>query len=189
MDNPMIHGTTTRTRLITYFSFTLFCLTFFGCSEPKEPWDLHTDQGTTLMEQGKFPEAEQELKSALLLAEQFGEQDPRLIQSLTNLAILYNAKGEPDEAEAFLQQTVAIHEKAPNPETADLAASLSNLGALYVTQKKFDQAQQHFERAIAIREQSQGSNDPETIREIENLAGLFVQQSQYDNAEPYLKRV
>ena len=90
------------------------------------------------MEQGKFPEAEQELNSALKLAEQFGEQDPRLIQSLTNLAILHNAKGEPEEAETLLQQIIAIHEKAPNPETADLAASLSNLGALYVTQKKFD---------------------------------------------------
>jgi hypothetical protein len=28
------------------------------------------------MEQGKFPEAEEELNSALQLAEQFGEQDP-----------------------------------------------------------------------------------------------------------------
>jgi Flp pilus assembly protein TadD len=54
------------------------------------------------MEQGKFPEAEQELNNALKLAEQFGEQDPRLIQSLTNLAILHNAKGEPEEAETLL---------------------------------------------------------------------------------------
>jgi tetratricopeptide (TPR) repeat protein len=119
------------------------------------------------MEQGKFPEAEQELNNALKLAEQFGEQDPRLIQSLTNLAILHNAKGEPEEAEILLQQTIAIHEKAPNPETTDLAASLSNLGALYVTQKKFNQAQQYFERALAIREHVQGPDDPETIRDLE----------------------
>jgi len=45
------------------------------------------------MEQGKFPEAEKELNSVLTLAEQFGDQDPHLIQSLTNLAMLSNAKG------------------------------------------------------------------------------------------------
>ena len=184
----MTHGTHTRSRLWISLPLILVCFHFIGCSEPKDPWDLHTEQGTALMEQGKFPEAEKELNSALTLAEQFGDQDPRRIQSLTNLAILSNAKGEPDEAEAFLQQTVSIHEKAQNPETPDFAASLSNLGALYVTQKKFEQAQQHFERAIAIREQSQGSDDPETIREIENLAGLFVQQSQYDKAEPHAFR-
>ncbi len=63
------------------------------------------------MEQGKFPEAEEELKAARELAEQFEGQDPRLTQSITNLAILHNAKGEPEQAEALLQQAVAIHEK------------------------------------------------------------------------------
>ena len=111
----MLHVRKICSRILAPLSLALLCLQFLGCSEPKEPWDLHTDQGTTLMEQGKFPEAEQELNSALKLAEQFGEQDPRLIQSLTNLAILYNAKGEPEEAETLLQQTIAIHEKAPIP--------------------------------------------------------------------------
>ncbi len=179
----------TRIQFNIFLPLLFFWLPIFGCSEPKEPWDLHTDMGTTLMEQGKFPEAEAEYNKALTLAETFGGQDPRLIQSLTNLAILSNTKGAPEEAEAFLKQTVTIHEKGPNPETADLAVSLSNLGALYVTQNKFEQAQQHFERAITIREKSQGPDDPETIRDIENLAGLFVRQAHYAKAEPYLKRV
>ena len=49
-------------------AFTLLTITLVGCSEDKTPWQLHTEQGTTLMEQGKFPEAEQELNAALELA-------------------------------------------------------------------------------------------------------------------------
>ena len=170
-------------------TLTLLTMTLIGCSEDKTPWELHSEQGTTLMEQGKFPEAEQELKAALELAEQFEGQDPRLTQSITNLAILHNAKGEPEQAETLLLKAVAIHEEGPTPQTAELAASLSNLGALYVTQQNFDQAQTSFERALAVREQALGPDDPQVIRDNENLAALFVRQSQYAKAEPYLKYV
>ncbi len=177
-----------RTPLAAFFNIPILCcIATFSCSDPREPWDLHTDKGRSFIEQGKFSEAEQELQSALQLAQQFGEQDPRLMQSLTNLAILFNAKGEPDKAVDFLKQTIAIHKKGPESES--FAASLSNLGALYVTQKQFGQAQPYFERALAMREQAQKPITAEIIRELENLGGLFVQQSQYDAAEPYLQRV
>ena len=176
--------------ILWYLPLTLLIIIILiGCSEDKTPWQLHTEQGTTMMEQGKFPEAEQELEAALELAEQFEGQDPRLTQSITNLAILHNAKGEPEQAETLLLKAVAIHEEGPNPQTAELAASLSNLGALYVTQQKFDQAQASFERALAVREQALGPDNPEVIRDLENLAALFVRQAHYAQAEPYLKRV
>ena len=157
-----------------------------ACSENKEPWDLHTEQGLTFRDQGKFPEAEQELKEALALAEKTEAKPTQVPQSLTNLAILSNAKGDPKGAESYLQKTIAIQEQGTT--SPELAATLSNLGALYVSQQEYEKALQAFERGIVIREQAFGKDDPEVIRDLENIAGLFVRQSKYAEAEPYLQR-
>ncbi|MCA9478802.1 MAG: tetratricopeptide repeat protein, partial [Nitrospira sp.] len=127
-------------------------LSLAACSDPKEPWDLQTEQGLTFMDQGKFPEAEEALKQALALAEQPEAKPSQLPQSLTNLAILANAKGDPKQAESYLQKTIAIQEQGTTGPSGDLAATLSNLGALHVSQQEYDQALQAFERGLTIRE-------------------------------------
>jgi len=54
--------------------------------------------------------------------------------SLNNLATLYYAQGQFDDAEALFQRALAIWEKVLGPEHPDVATSLDNLAQLYYAQ-------------------------------------------------------
>ena len=102
-----------------------------ACEDAKTPWEMHVTTGELRMQQGRFGEAEDQLKAALQEAEKFGEQDNRLPQTLSKLAILYDVQGQYDKAEPLLNRAVTLHRKILNPNDPELAISLSNLGALY----------------------------------------------------------
>ncbi|MEE8612593.1 MAG: tetratricopeptide repeat protein, partial [Nitrospirales bacterium] len=100
---------------------SLLVLFLYGCSESQTPWDNHLNAGDGLFQQGRFDDAEKELKAAVQLAEQFGEEDPRLTKTLTKLAMVYDAQGQYDKAEPLLQRTVSLNEKALDPKDPELA--------------------------------------------------------------------
>lgn len=56
-------------------------------------WVTYIAAGTKAYQQGKYPEAEKHWGAALIEAEGFGPQDPRLATSLNNLGELYRLQG------------------------------------------------------------------------------------------------
>jgi len=127
-----------------------------GCEDARTPWEMHMDSGELRMQQNRFQEAEDELKTALQEAEKFGEQDNRLPQTLTKLALLYDVQGQYDKAEPLLSRAVDLHKKTLEPNDPELAISLSNLGALYHATKQFDNAKPLFLEALKILEEALG---------------------------------
>ena len=86
-----------------------------ACEDAKTPWERHVETGELRIQQGRFQEAEEALKTALQEAEKFGERDNRLPQTLSKLAILYDIQGQYDKAEPLLKRAVAAHRNILKP--------------------------------------------------------------------------
>ena len=117
-------------------------------------WEMHNAAGEEAYEQARYPEAEKAWLGALKEAESFGSEDPRLADSLNNLAMLYHTQGKYAEAEPLYQRLLAIREKALGPEHPDVATSLNNLADLYRAQGKYAEAEPLYQRLLAISEKT-----------------------------------
>ena len=105
-------------------------------------WQGLTAPADELFKQGKYSDAESVAKEALQLAEvAFGPEHPAVAQSLSNLALLYQAQGKYAEAEPLYRRSLAIREKVLGPEHPDVAQSLNNLAELYRAQGKYAEAE------------------------------------------------
>ena len=114
-------------------------------------WETHATAGEAAYEQGRYAEAEVQLKAALQEAESFEPDDPRLAQSLNNLGLLYEAQGKYAEAEPLYQRALGIWEKALGPDHPNAATSLENYAALLRKTDREAEAAKMEARAKAIR--------------------------------------
>ena len=73
----------------------VFCVALMAAQAfaQAELWEEHINAGMEAYQQGDNTEAEKQFFAAVGEAEKFGPEDPRLAQSLNNLAGLYNSQG------------------------------------------------------------------------------------------------
>src|SRR5437588_5894880 len=89
-------------------------------------------------------------------------QQPDTAQSLNNLAELYRAQGNYEQAEPLYQRALAIREQVLGSQHPDTAGSLNSLAVLYYDQGHYAQAEPLLKRALAISEQVLGPRHPDT---------------------------
>ncbi len=168
----------------------LLCLGLWpmvAASDQETRWDSIMADAVKAYQQADYAQAEKLLLAALKEAEKFGNQDPRLATSLNNLAELYRAQGNYEQAEPLHQRALAIWEKALGPEHLDVGASLNNLAGLYHAQGNYAEAEKFFRAALKEAEKF-GNQDPRLATSLNNLAGLYRAQSGYAQAEPLQRR-
>ncbi len=86
------------------------------------------------------------------------------------------------QAEALLQQALAIIEKVLGPDHPDTARTLGNLAGLYEAQGKHEQAEPLYQRALAIKEKVLDPDHPSIANILENYAGLLRQMQRNEEA-------
>jgi tetratricopeptide (TPR) repeat protein len=82
----------------------------------EKAWEKATAEGQKAMGKGDFAKAEQHFLRAVQEAEEFGDSDMRLADSLNVLADLYRAQGKYGEAEPLYRRRIAIMERSLGPE-------------------------------------------------------------------------
>ncbi len=120
---------TTRWLLVGLLCLGLWPMVAASAQETR--WDSILADAAKAYQQADYAEAEKLFLAALKEAEKFGNQDPRLATSLNNLAELYRAQGNYEQAEPLYRRALAIDEKALGPEHPGLATDLNNLAGLY----------------------------------------------------------
>jgi len=101
--------------------------------------------------QGDYNGAVINMRAALEEAERFDPEDPRLTVTLNNLAGLYWDRGNYGAAEPLYERSLAIREKALDPDHPDVAQSLENYAALMRKTGHDDEAVKLERRAATIR--------------------------------------
>ena len=140
-------------------------------------------EGSALEDAGKYWEAEESVKRALVIREKaLGPDHPDVAASLNNLALLYYAQGRYSEAEPLYQRDLAISEKALGPDHPHVAASLNNLAVLYYHQGEYQKAAASFVRIIGIDEKTLGADHPTLALHMENYAIILTKLDRTDEA-------
>ncbi len=151
---------------------------------PRTKFDDYSDAGIAAFKRGNDQQAEAYLRSALQLAEKFAPNDPQLIKTLRNLAMVLSSEEKYEEAEQLQRREIELKEKAFG-DTQDLASSLNNLGVLCYNQGKYKEGEIAYKRVIAIDEKILPRNHPERILSMENYAKLLRRMNRYKEAEKY----
>ena len=85
-------------------------------------------QGLTLLQQGRYPDAELQFKRSLAIREKaLGPEHPLVAQSLNNLALVYQDEGRYADTEPLEKRALAVNEEALGPEHPSVALNLNNL--------------------------------------------------------------
>jgi tetratricopeptide (TPR) repeat protein/CHAT domain-containing protein len=141
--------------------------------------------GTSLLRQGRYPEAEPQYRRAMDIDEKaYGPEQPDSVASLNNLALLLKMQGRYADAEPMYRSALAIREKTLGASHAETAISLNNLAELLKAEGRYREAEPMYRRALAIREGLYGPEHPESATFMTNLAALLTLDGRYAEAEP-----
>lgn len=164
-------------------------------SKNQQTHELHkavklNDRSLQLQENGKFQEAIELMKQALVIRRQLhGDVHPEVAVALNNLGTAYKGQAKLREAEICLKQALETFEKSLGRRHTYTAMSINNLAELYVAQGEYDEAEPLYQRALKIQEKILGVKDTDTLITQNNLAELYRLQGKYMDAEQVILRV
>lgn len=103
--------------------------------------------------------------------------------SLNELAGVYLASANYDEAEVYYKRSLVIWEQVPGPDSSGLTISIINLGTLYEATSRYSEAEVYFRRALAICEHGSDPNHLNYAACQNGLALVYVATGCYPEAE------
>ena len=137
---------------------------------------------------GDYREAEKQLKAALKSSRDFASNDPKLMNTLRDLAQVYRAQSKYAEAEPLMERHLALKERFLGKFHPDLAKDLDQLGRVCFAQMKFVSAEAYFRRELTIMEKKFGPEFLDLIPALSNVAQSCQALNKFSDAEPILKR-
>lgn len=133
---------------------------------------------------GDYATAADEFAMAAALARDFGEQDERLMDSLSRLAYCHYRLGALQEAEEAYREALALMEKFHKGKHPDRFASiLWALAVLLCDNKRYGESEEYFLRSMAVSESWSGPNDRFVADCLWGLSKCLTGAGKFDQAE------
>jgi len=143
-----------------------------------------------LYQQGWYSEAAILAEELVEVAERrFESQDPRIVESLNNLALVYYAQAKDVESTIFEQTLATTKVQALWPEHAVASASMHKLVLVNLAGRKYSRAEALLRRALTLVEETLGRQGPLRSQILGNLAELYSSQGKYAEAESLLRSI
>ncbi|PNW77316.1 hypothetical protein CHLRE_10g431150v5 [Chlamydomonas reinhardtii] len=95
--------------------------------------------------------------------DQLGPAHPDVAEACSNLAILYNQKGEYDKALPLYERALKIYEKHFGKDHPEVAHTLTDLAVLHLEQGREEVGRPLLERALLIQEKALGPDHPDVL--------------------------
>jgi len=141
--------------------------------EVEAHWTQTMLEARNAIQQDHYTEAERLLLDAIKIGEKLEKGDPRLANSLNDLAMVYSAQNKYATAEPLYKQALEIMESAYGPDDARVGVSLNNMANLQIAMNNYAEAESLFKRSLSIVEKALGPNHPTVASVLENYAVLF----------------
>jgi serine/threonine protein kinase/tetratricopeptide (TPR) repeat protein len=154
---------------------------------PRVEAEIRLTIGSAFEALGDFTAAQPQLERAWEIVRRvLGEEDPRTLTFMNNLACLYTDEGEYPNAESLHIKALEVRRRVLGNEDPDTLASMNNLGVLYRAQGKPAQAEPLFVKALEGRRRVLGEEHPDTLVSVNNVATVYMDQGKFAQAEPIL---
>lgn len=152
-----------------------------------QTWEELEYAAESSLARGNLQEAEANLLYALSLAEEFGEDDSRLVFTLEQLGELTSKMKKMNAAEGYL--TRVLHAKIRNlgGDHLEIGVVLNSLAGVKYNQGKFRECEELCQRSLELHTDHLGQDDLETAYVAKNLAIVYHTQRKYSQAEPLYK--
>ena len=159
----------------------------FGVTHPNYGVALF-NLGSLYRTQGKYSDAEELFKRALVVKELAGTDTPDVADTLNSLASVYLDQGRYADAEGLYKRALSIREKTLGKGHPEVAKTLNNLAIVHTQKGEYADAEELYKRALAIKEKAVGANHPSVAASLTNLAILYLNEGKYAEAEALQKR-
>ncbi len=148
-------------------------------------WQHYKTAGEQAAAQRDFAAAEAMWSMAVLIAEYFGEQDPRLVFSLDNLGHSLLREQKHKLAKQFLGRAWHLKTRVLGLPQKEVARTLNLIAEICFHEGKYSEAEPLSRWVLEVYEQSYGKEDPRTVGAANNLAVMqrIVQQRAQEQAE------
>lgn len=174
------------------FMWCLLLATFLGVPVQghgqEASWQTSKAAGTAAAQQGRYEEAERLFRAAIEQAEQFGSLDPRLADSLNQLAIFYATQHKFSQAEPLFQRSLGVSVAALGPDHPDVAIVLRNMGILKASMRNYAEADVLLSRSLFLTNRALGQEHPLVAVTMRTIAVFQAVQGHYGEAERYIRR-
>ncbi|MHB9134214.1 MAG: tetratricopeptide repeat protein [Armatimonadota bacterium] len=154
-----------------------------------EEWETANDAGMKAYRDGKYVEAEKQLRTAIAITEKFGKDDLRLAMCQENLAQVYEEQKRYAEALDLYQQVTRVWESILGANDQSVGTCYGHVGDMLMALDKAPEAEPAFKRALEIEAKTLGPKHPEVARRIELLVQCYIKQLKFAEAEGLLKGV
>src|SRR5262249_11825447 len=135
--------------------------------------------GNVYRDQGKYGEAEEFLKRALVTRERaLGANHPDVASTLNNLAIVYRRQGKYSEAEGLYKRALAINEQALGTSHPNVAWTLNDMAVRYEGRGESGSALAYSRKATAAILAHRAAESTGTPR-TEAVGGLVEPRASY----------
>ena len=152
--------------------------------QPEVEAELRATIAQTYFGLGLYAKSEAMDRQALALRRKtFGDESPKVAESLDDLAGTLHEENKDAEGEAAVREAVAIQRSLLGPENLAVARSLHLLGILFYGQKKMTESESAFRQALAMRRKILGNDDPEAALWLNGVAIALDHQGKLAEAE------
>lgn len=142
-----------------------------------------------LMRLGRVDLAEGNFTLTLAMAERtLPADDPRLAESVRDLAWIKHKRGDLAAAEPFARRAVELHEKARPRDDFELARTLTNLAAILISQDRLDEAEVILRRALKLAEGALGQDHLRLAPFSRGLGEICASRKNFKEAEALIRR-
>lgn len=160
-----------------------------GAPDAGQRWRDLVDEGTTLLNAGRYREAETRYRVALALAEDSKMAPAHVASSLHLLGQTCQLAGRLDEALGYMEKSVHMVREGLRPDPLVLAQFQNNYGTLLHACGRYAQAEHAFGQALSVRKRQLGAEHPDTLTTSANLAALYFDEGRSDQAGRLMESV
>lgn len=161
---------------------------FAACISPATGWKEALAEGRRAAEGRRLADAERALAKANRLADAFGPDDPRRVESLQALASFRLGQGELAEAEELYAKAARLVAARLGEGRVETSEAFKLLGDVQSLRERHDRALDSYRRALASSERAFGDENLLVIPRLYDVALTLQALGKAAEAEPLLKR-
>jgi tetratricopeptide (TPR) repeat protein len=118
-----------------------------------------------------------------------GEEHPRTLAGMGNLASTFLGQGRWKDAEELLVLVMEAHQRVLGEEHPSTLTSIGNLASTYSGQGRWKEAEELEVQVVETRKKILGEEHPDTLGSISNLASTYLNQGRWKEAEELFVQV
>ena len=113
----------------------------------------------------------------------FGSDHSFTLDSMNDLAVIYQRQGRWEEAEKLYVQVLEASQRVLGAEHPSTLTTMNNLAVIYERQGRWEEAEKLHVQVLEARQRVLGAEHPSTLTTMNNLAVIYERQGRWEEAE------